>query len=455
MEKVIEIAKNVAIVILALIVAFILFIGLGKLASFAFSSLASAGASLTSVFVPATTTPAIVGGATVGQPNAYATSSATMTVVSQPAQPSQAGSYQAPTTAAAPATAYSYVSPAHPIAPVVTYYGLPDLAATVVSTGIINSAGTFVAQPVSYEGQRVAAVILVTNRGTNVSGSWILQAPLPTNEGGEVFTSVPQASLAPGASTKLTLAFNDLRDVSASSMVVTVDPYNQVAESNKSNNQVVVTFQKNVSSGYGVGYNSGYNYTYPTTYTTNINQDGDVYYSNGSYYVAPPTNTNSCTYPYTNNGYNYGYTGSNCNGSGYGLPDLAISIVSVNSNANSYNSYNTYTTCTTNYGNGTYWNGYTGSNCTGNGSNNTVTAEFQITNVGQSIASGYTFNAGINGGAQYTSPSEPSLAPGQTATYTETLTSPYYTGQNTITATVNPFGSTDANYSNNTVTRSF
>jgi hypothetical protein len=126
MEKVIEIAKNVAIVILALIVAFILFIGLGKLASFAFSSLASAGASLTSVFVPATSTPAVVGPANGLQPasgGSYATSSATMTVVTQP---SQTGSYQAPTTAtaAAPALAHSYVSPAHPIAPIVSYYGL-------------------------------------------------------------------------------------------------------------------------------------------------------------------------------------------------------------------------------------------------------------------------------------------------------------------------------------------
>ena len=443
MEKVIEIAKNVAIVILALIVAFILFIGLGKLATFAFSSLASAGASLTSVFVPATTTPAIVvapgNSPATNAPGTYSTSSAVMT--------NQNGTTQTYTnttsnTNTTNTTGYTYpTTQTHTtyVAPRVSYYGLPDLSASVISTGIVNSAGVFIPQTVVYEGQRAAAQILVTNIGTNVSGSWILQAPLPTNQGGEVFTSVAQPSLAPGASAKLTLSFDDLRDVNVSSMVVTIDPYNQIAESNKSNNQVVATFQKNLSYT-----NAGYNYTYPTNYTTNYtnaiysngsyynagynttgyvgtNNNG-VYYNNGSYYVAP-----TYTYPYTT--YDGNWNSSNS------LPDLTASIVSVNNQNNTYG--------TTYYNGSSYYSG------------NPETLQVQITNNGGSTAYNYSFNASINGSVAYTSPSEPSLAPGQSAIYTVNLNSTYSNG-NTVTVTVNPYNSIlESNYSNNTVTQSF
>jgi len=401
MEKLLDIGKNVAIVILALIVAFIVFIGLGKLATYAFSSLASAGASLTSIFVPATSTPAVVGPVTT-----TTTSNATTTYSTSPAGSnltSQSTPGPAPTTSA-PATTY--------YTPRVSYYGLPDLSISLLSTGILDANGIFEAQPVVYQGQRAAVQVIVTNVGTNVSGPWILQAPLPTNTPGEVFTSYPQQSLAPGDSSKLTLSFDDLIDQNTSSMVITVDPYDQIDESNRSNNQVTVTFNQELPS------------INPTTYCNNTNGNG-VYYSNGSYYTSPCTTS---TYPYTTT---YPYQGTTAT-----LPELTPDIVSVGT-INSYNGE------------------YTASNYIAPGSQ--VGLQVQITNSGGEATGNFTFTANISGTSQeYTSPLEPSLAPGQTATYTVAFTSAPLMGDNTATVTVNPFNTiAESNYNNNTSSISF
>lgn len=422
MEKILDIAKNVAIVVLALIVAFIIFIGLGKLATYAFSSLASAGASLTSIFVPATGSPATTNTANTSSttnPGSYSTSTApTMTATtgtasvgsqtSAPATNAAPGSYSGSGSSGAtaqPARTTTYITPR------IAYYGLPDLSVSVIATGIVNSAGVFVPQSTAYPGQRVAAEVYVTNVGTNVSGSWILRANLPTNTPGEVFTSNPQQSLAPGDSAKLTLAFNDLINASVSSMIIVVDPYNQIPEANKSNNQATATFIQNMNyngnyynSGYNVNYNNNYNAGYGYGYNTNNYCSG--YYVNGICNNYLSTNN---TYPIS-----------------YGLPDLVPSILSVNGNGYSY--------------------GY---------SNGLTTATVQITNIGQSIANNYTFTASIGGATQYTSPVEPALAPGQSATYTINLNGGYASG-NTMYVTVNPYNSiTESNYSNNTVSQSF
>lgn len=257
-----------------------------------------------------------------------------------------------------------------------TYTGLPDLVVSITSTGIV-SGNVFIPKTVVRQGERAAAKILVTNIGTNVSGTWILRANLPTVRN-EVFTSDSQRSLAPGESLELTLAFDDLVQKLTSGMSVVVDPNNTIIESNKSNNQAVAYFTKDLAT-YNY-YNGNYNYA----------NYGNYYYNNYA-----------------------------------DLPDLEVHIRSVGT-------LNNGVFIPTNY----------------IGRYDRAAVQFDVTNRGGQSTGTYNIAVRLSNGTNvFTSYSQPSLAPGETATFTSSFDGNYngqynqYYGQissNIITVTATP-----------------
>lgn len=114
--------------------------------------------------------------------------------------------------------------------------GLPDLAVTITQVGYLtgNSTDDFVGGSPVPAGSNPAVKFSVTNVGTNVSGSWNFSATLPTSNS-FTYTSNPQQSLRPGEHIDFTLGFNEPQSGNRT-LTVTVDPNNQVVESNEANN---------------------------------------------------------------------------------------------------------------------------------------------------------------------------------------------------------------------------
>jgi hypothetical protein len=121
-----------------------------------------------------------------------------------------------------------------PVAP----YGNPDLAVTITDTGYLASNGdtnTFVHATTVPLGKTGAVKFTVTNVGTNVSGGWNFNVVVPTSPS-QNFNSGNQNSLAPGDSIDYTLGFDRGSAGTNRIITVTLDPNNNVIESNEGNN---------------------------------------------------------------------------------------------------------------------------------------------------------------------------------------------------------------------------
>ena len=281
--------------------------------------------------------------------------------------------------------------------------GKSDLAITLVKSGMVLNDGTFVQTQTINAGSRVLVQFNVANDGTAPSGIWSLTATLPTTVQIEkVFSSGNEPSLRPGDSYVMSLSFDSF-DPSATQAILTIL---SSTDSNKANNTLSIPFSA------GTGYNS---------YNSNYNN----YYGNNNY-------------------------------NGNGALTVAITNLGQFNRSNGQFYYN-------GYNNNTIYSG------------STVGVQFTVTNTGSTATGPWSFNATLptnsisnnnncygyncnnnyynnyNGTYNYPSGTEPSLAPGQSMTFTIAFDNPNI-GSDTVNISAN--GSYPQTI-NNTATRTF
>jgi hypothetical protein len=146
----------------------------------------------------------------------------------------------------------------------VAYYGEPDLAITLIGTGIIDPASKQFIQT-NYAGMNdeVAMKFQVKNIGTNVSGAWQLRINSPSRTT-PYYDSPYQQSIKPGDSMIFTASFDSPVTTGINTAYVTVDPLNMIAESSKANNQLIIPID---ISGTNYAYANENNYGSVTTNT--------------------------------------------------------------------------------------------------------------------------------------------------------------------------------------------
>ena len=117
------------------------------------------------------------------------------------------------------------------------YYGLPDLVIESVVTGYLNNSDTdsFRSSDEVPDGKRGAVKFTVINRGTNVSGRFEFEVELPTTRG-YTYNSRTQQSLRPGERIEYVLGFDQTREGQNRSIEISVDPDDDIDESNERNN---------------------------------------------------------------------------------------------------------------------------------------------------------------------------------------------------------------------------
>ena len=268
---------------------------------------------------------------------------------------------------------------------------------------MVLNDGTFVQTQTINAGSRVLVQFNVANDGTAPSGIWSLTATLPTTVQIEkVFSSGNEPSLRPGDSYVMSLSFDSF-DPSATQAILTIL---SSTDSNKANNTLSIPFSA------GTGYNS---------YNSNYNN----YYGNNNY-------------------------------NGNGALTVAITNLGQFNRSNGQFYYN-------GYNNNTIYSG------------STVGVQFTVTNTGSTATGPWSFNATLptnsisnnnncygyncnnnyynnyNGTYNYPSGTEPSLAPGQSMTFTIAFDNPNI-GSDTVNISAN--GSYPQTI-NNTATRTF
>jgi len=189
------------------------------------------------------------------------------------------------------------------------YSGLPDLAITLIGTGVIDSSGQFVQTPYAGINDTIGIKFAVKNVGTNVSGPWTLRLTMPSQTTPN-YDSGYQQSIRPGDTMVFTASYNSPVSQGVNIGYITADPMNLIIESNKTNNSITVPFNITGAS-YNTGYyNTNYNYStnYGTTYTW-VNINANCYASVQSTYPGNPV-----TWYVTASGGN-GYFSYNWNGS--------------------------------------------------------------------------------------------------------------------------------------------
>ena len=124
--------------------------------------------------------------------------------------------------------------------PVLT--GLPDLTVDITATGYLTSSDTasFVKSDTVPDNKRGAIKFTITNVGTNSSGRFTFEAPLPTSKT-YTFTSASQDSLLPGEHIDYVLGFDRTKSGSSRSITVTVDQDKDIKEISESNNSDTAT----------------------------------------------------------------------------------------------------------------------------------------------------------------------------------------------------------------------
>ena len=105
----------------------------------------------------------------------------------------------------------------------------------ILSAGVLDpmSGNTFLREPTS-QNDLVAVRFTIVNHGNTSTGPWYFTAQLPISAGNNTYTSPMQAPLAPGSSIENMLRFTYA--IPRGAFIVSVDPANQVNESNENNN---------------------------------------------------------------------------------------------------------------------------------------------------------------------------------------------------------------------------
>jgi len=109
-----------------------------------------------------------------------------------------------------------------------------DLSVRILSVGVIDPiSGNIIPREPTRPDDLVAVRFLISNGGGAPTGSWYFTAQLPTTPA-YPYSSPVQTSLPPGGSIENMLRFKNA--VPGGVFSVSVDPSNQVKESNESNN---------------------------------------------------------------------------------------------------------------------------------------------------------------------------------------------------------------------------
>ncbi len=203
----------------------------------AVSRIGSAAVELSQLFVPASKNNLTVVPQQIPFGTATTTATSTTATATATSTPLPGTAVVPAATTPGPKTTSTY--PAGGTASTATLYGQPDLAVSITDVGYLtnNSTDSFVSGVIVPSGDNAAVKFSVTNIGTNISGSWIFNANLPTNTS-FIFTSNPQQSLRPGERIDFTLGF-DRAQSGIRQITITADPNNQVSESNETNNTAV------------------------------------------------------------------------------------------------------------------------------------------------------------------------------------------------------------------------
>jgi hypothetical protein len=220
----------------------------------------------------------------------------------------------ATTTSTTSGTATNNNIPANSKDSTIYYFGKSDLQVTLIATGIIDPASKQFTQT-NYAGfnDEIAMKFEVKNIGTNVSGSWKLRINTPSRTT-PYYDSPDQSSIKPGDRIIYTTSFDNPTTLGINTAYITADPLNNVNEISESNNQIIVPI--NIQGTYYT-YNNGYNYgsntptpnlPYGSLYTwTNINVN--CYANPQTSYVGSPV-TWYTTVSGGNGYYTYSWTGS-------------------------------------------------------------------------------------------------------------------------------------------------
>ena len=113
--------------------------------------------------------------------------------------------------------------------------GAANLSIEIIDVGIINESTNVFQHATSVsQNMRAGTVFDVTNRGGVASQPWTFRALLPVASG--AFRSDTQDPLAPGSKVRFTIGFKDLTNAGNNSIIITVDPDNQLSDADRTNN---------------------------------------------------------------------------------------------------------------------------------------------------------------------------------------------------------------------------
>lgn len=203
----------------------------------AVSRIGSAAVSLSSVFRPAQSDPALqvvsLASTTLPIENDAATSTASTTVTFPTA--TTTAPTKTPATATTGTTGTTRVVTTTTTRP--APYGLSDLSVVVTAVGYLDNGTTesFVPSTSIPYGKTGAVKFTVRNIGTNITGSWLFRADVPTSPS-FTFTSPVQPSMLPGDEIDYTLGFDRGLQGNNRVITITVDSTNVVPEQNENNN---------------------------------------------------------------------------------------------------------------------------------------------------------------------------------------------------------------------------
>ena len=118
-----------------------------------------------------------------------------------------------------------------------TYSGKPDLIVTIVDVGYTDSDGDFVPDSTIGRSDDLAAVILVTNIGTDKTGPYDIEVTVPTSSDSTFTRTETMDSLEPNQPVTIDLKLSKGRPrVGTHDITITVDPDDDINESKENNN---------------------------------------------------------------------------------------------------------------------------------------------------------------------------------------------------------------------------
>lgn len=113
--------------------------------------------------------------------------------------------------------------------------GVPDLKVDVIDVGIINPVdGQFSHATSTSKNTEIGVIFDISNAGTAVSNKWRFQAHLPIVYDSD-FLSEFQEPLKPGEKVRFTLGFKNPWRNGENSIVLTIDPQNELRDANRGN----------------------------------------------------------------------------------------------------------------------------------------------------------------------------------------------------------------------------